>query len=174
MTSYDLNRRAHSLGLPSPAGCAWLGRRGLSGTREGSRDCQGGELASTSTRSQWLRRIAVRSVRRIIPWGRTAGVPRGGLHGVPVWHIDVQGLKWLLREINELASKGCPVPLFEAAMRRVVIDTNILVVPLPQSAGFCGRLLDLVVDGARDVCVEDRILVENEGVPPRRKFHLPP
>ncbi len=59
-------------------------------------------------------------------------------------------------------------------MRRVVIDTNILVASLIQSAGFCGRLLDLVVDGAVDACIDDRILGEYEDVLPRRKFHLPP
>ncbi len=59
-------------------------------------------------------------------------------------------------------------------MRRVVIDTNVLVAALIQPAGFCGRLLDLVVDGAVDVCVDDRILAEYAEVLPRRKFHLPP
>ena len=33
-------------------------------------------------------------------------------------------------------------------MRRVVLDTNVLVASLLQPAGRCGRLLDLVVDGA--------------------------
>ncbi len=55
-----------------------------------------------------------------------------------------------------------------------MIDTNILVASLIQPAGFCGRLLDLVVDGAVDACVDDRILAEYEDVLPRRKFHLPP
>ncbi len=59
-------------------------------------------------------------------------------------------------------------------MRRVVIDTNILVASLIQPAGFCGRLLDLVVDGAVGACVDDRILAEYAEVLPRRKFHLPP
>lgn len=55
-----------------------------------------------------------------------------------------------------------------------MIDTNVLVASLIQSAGFCGRLLDLVVDGAADACVDDRILAEYEDVLPRRSFHLPP
>lgn len=59
-------------------------------------------------------------------------------------------------------------------MRRVVIDTNVLVASLIRPAGFCGRLLDLVVDGAVDACVDDRILAEYAEVLPRRKFHLPP
>jgi uncharacterized protein len=59
-------------------------------------------------------------------------------------------------------------------MRRVVIDTNILVASLIQPAGSCGRLLDLVVDGAVEACVDDRILAEYAEVLPRRKFHLPP
>ena len=58
-------------------------------------------------------------------------------------------------------------------MRRVVIDTNILVASLIQPAGFCGRLLDLVVDGAVEACVDDRILAEYAEGLPRRKFHLP-
>jgi len=59
-------------------------------------------------------------------------------------------------------------------MRRVVMDTNVLVASLIQPAGFCGRLLDLVVDGALEACVDDRILAEYAAVLPRRKFHLPP
>lgn len=59
-------------------------------------------------------------------------------------------------------------------MRRVVIGTNILVASLIQPAGSCGRLLDLVVDGAVEACVDDRILAEYAEVLPRRKFHLPP
>ena len=59
-------------------------------------------------------------------------------------------------------------------MRRVVMDTNVLVASLIQPAGFCGRLLDLVVDGAVEACVDDRILAEYAAVLPRRKFHLPP
>lgn len=55
-----------------------------------------------------------------------------------------------------------------------MIDTNILVASLIQPAGFCGRLLDLVVDGAVDACIDDRILAEYAEVLPRRKFHLPP
>ena len=59
-------------------------------------------------------------------------------------------------------------------MKRVVIDTNILVASLIQPAGFCGRLLDLAVDGAVEACVDDRILAEYAEVLSRRKFHLPP
>jgi putative PIN family toxin of toxin-antitoxin system len=59
-------------------------------------------------------------------------------------------------------------------MRRVVIDTNVLVASLIQPAGFCGRLLDLVVDGAVEAVIDDRILAEYAEVLPRRKFHLPP
>jgi uncharacterized protein len=59
-------------------------------------------------------------------------------------------------------------------MKRVVIDTNILVASLIQPAGFCGRLLDLVIDGAVEACVDDRILAEYAEVLSHRKFHLPP
>ena len=59
-------------------------------------------------------------------------------------------------------------------MRRVVIDTNVLVAALIHPAGFCGRLLDLVVDGAVEVCIDNRILAEYAEVLSRRKFHLAP
>lgn len=59
-------------------------------------------------------------------------------------------------------------------MRRVVLDTNVLVASLLQPAGLCGRLLDLVVDGAAEVCVDDRILAEYADVLSRRKLHLLP
>jgi uncharacterized protein len=59
-------------------------------------------------------------------------------------------------------------------MRWIVIDTNILVASLIQPVGFCGRLLDLVLDGVVEACVDDRVLAEDEDVLPRRKFHLPP
>ena len=59
-------------------------------------------------------------------------------------------------------------------MRRVVLDTNVLVAALLQPAGLCGRLLDLVVDGAAEVCVDERLLAEYAEVLSRRRFHLPP
>jgi putative PIN family toxin of toxin-antitoxin system len=59
-------------------------------------------------------------------------------------------------------------------MRRVVLDTNVLVASLLQPVGRCGRLLDLVVDGAAEVCVDDRVLAEYAEVLTRRKLHLPP
>ncbi len=55
-----------------------------------------------------------------------------------------------------------------------MIDANVLVASPIQPLGSCGRLLDLVVDGAVETCVDDRILAEYEHVLPRRKFHLPP
>jgi putative PIN family toxin of toxin-antitoxin system len=59
-------------------------------------------------------------------------------------------------------------------MRRVVIDTNVLVAALLHPDGSCGRLLDLVVDGAVEVCIDNRILAEYAEGQSRRKFHLPP
>ena len=59
-------------------------------------------------------------------------------------------------------------------MRRVVLDTNVLVAALLQPNGLCGRLLDLVVDGAAEACVDGRLLAEYTEVLSRRKFHLPP
>jgi putative PIN family toxin of toxin-antitoxin system len=59
-------------------------------------------------------------------------------------------------------------------MRRVVLDTNVLVASLLQPAGLCGRLLDLLVDGAAEVCLDDRLLAEYTDMLSRRKLHLPP
>jgi len=59
-------------------------------------------------------------------------------------------------------------------MRRVVIDTNVLVAALIHPGGFCGRLLDLAIDGAVEACIDNRILAEYAEVLSRRKFHLPP
>ena len=59
-------------------------------------------------------------------------------------------------------------------MRRVVLDTNGLVAALIHPDGPCRRLLDLVVDGAVEVCIDTRILAEYAEVLSRRKFHLPP
>jgi putative PIN family toxin of toxin-antitoxin system len=58
-------------------------------------------------------------------------------------------------------------------MIRFVLDTNVLVVSLIQPSGLCARLLDLVVDGAVEACVDDRILAEYADVLRRRKFCLP-
>ena len=55
-----------------------------------------------------------------------------------------------------------------------MLDTNVLVASLLQPVGLCGRLLDLVVDGAAEACVDDRVLAEYAEVLTRRKFHLPP
>ncbi len=55
-----------------------------------------------------------------------------------------------------------------------MLDTNVLVAALLQPAGLCGRLLDLVVDGAADVCVDERLLAEYAEVLSRRRFRLPP
>lgn len=58
-------------------------------------------------------------------------------------------------------------------MRRVVLDTNVLVSGLLHPTGFCARLLDLVVDGAVEACVDHRVLAEYAEVLPRRKLQLP-
>jgi putative PIN family toxin of toxin-antitoxin system len=58
-------------------------------------------------------------------------------------------------------------------MTRLVIDTNVLVAALIQPTGPCGRVLDLVVDGAVEACVDDRILAEYAEVLSRRKFRHP-
>ena len=47
-------------------------------------------------------------------------------------------------------------------MNRVVLDTNVLVSGLLSATGPCGRLIDLVVEGLLQPCVDSRILGEYE------------
>ncbi len=56
---------------------------------------------------------------------------------------------------------------------RLVLDTNVLVAALLTPAGACGRLLDLILDGAAGVCLDPRILQEYEDVL-RRPQLFPP
>lgn len=55
---------------------------------------------------------------------------------------------------------------------RVVLDTNVLVAALGHPLGPCGRLLDLVLDGVVDVCVDGRLVHECAEVLRRPKFRL--
>ncbi|HWT84007.1 MAG TPA: putative toxin-antitoxin system toxin component, PIN family [Candidatus Methylomirabilis sp.] len=57
---------------------------------------------------------------------------------------------------------------------RVVLDTNVLVAALLTPVGACGRLLDLVLDGAVDVYADRRMLQEYEEVLRRPQLGLPP
>jgi uncharacterized protein len=57
---------------------------------------------------------------------------------------------------------------------RVVLDTNVLVAALLTPVGACGRLLDLVLDGAVDVYADRRMLQVYEDVLRRPQLCLPP
>ncbi len=57
---------------------------------------------------------------------------------------------------------------------RIVLDTNVLVAGLLTPGGACGRLLDLVLDGAVGVHIDRRILQEYEDVLRRPQLSLPP
>jgi len=56
---------------------------------------------------------------------------------------------------------------------RIVLDTNVLVAGLLNSAGACGRLLDLVLDGTVTFIADERILREYEEVLRRPHLALP-
>ena len=56
---------------------------------------------------------------------------------------------------------------------RIVLDTNVLVAGLLNPAGACGRLLDMVLDGAVLCSADERILREYEEVLRRPSLALP-
>ncbi|OGB95645.1 MAG: putative toxin-antitoxin system toxin component, PIN family [candidate division NC10 bacterium RBG_16_65_8] len=56
---------------------------------------------------------------------------------------------------------------------RIVLDTNVLVAGLLNPVGACGRLLDLVLDGAVVCSADERILQEYEEVLRRARLALP-
>jgi len=55
---------------------------------------------------------------------------------------------------------------------RIVLDTNVLVAGLLNPVGACGRLLDLVLDGAVVCSADERILREYEEVLRRARLAL--
>ena len=55
---------------------------------------------------------------------------------------------------------------------RIVVDTNVLVAALVHPSGPCGRLLDLVLDGVVEACVDARLIAEYSDVLRRPKFRL--
>ena len=55
---------------------------------------------------------------------------------------------------------------------RLVLDTNVVVSALLHASGTCGRLLDLLLDGAVDACVDERILKEYHEVLARPAFRF--
>lgn len=55
-------------------------------------------------------------------------------------------------------------------MRRVVLDTNVLVSALINRAGKPGRVLDMALEGAVQIAISPAILAEYENVLGRGKF----
>jgi len=56
-------------------------------------------------------------------------------------------------------------------MRRIVVDTNVLVSGMINAAGPPGRITDLIREGLLGVVVDDRILAEYSEVLNRPKFN---
>jgi len=57
---------------------------------------------------------------------------------------------------------------------KVVLDTNVIVSALSTPAGTCGRVLDLLVEGILQPCVDERILAEYGEVLSERRFPFTP
>jgi len=57
---------------------------------------------------------------------------------------------------------------------KVVIDTNVLISGLLSTSGPCGRILDLVLEGILQPCIDDRILEEYGEVVQRPRLAIPP
>jgi putative PIN family toxin of toxin-antitoxin system len=57
---------------------------------------------------------------------------------------------------------------------KIVLDTNVLVAGLLTPGGACGRILDLVIEGVVETCVDERILSEYEVVLRRPRLAIPP
>ena len=56
---------------------------------------------------------------------------------------------------------------------RIVLDTKVLVAGLLNPVGACGRVLELVLDGAVVCSADERILREYEEVLRRARLALP-
>lgn len=57
---------------------------------------------------------------------------------------------------------------------KLVLDTNVVVSGLMTAHGPCARILDLVVDGAIEPCVDDRLIAEYETVLRRPELRIVP
>lgn len=53
---------------------------------------------------------------------------------------------------------------------KIVVDTNVIVSALLTPAGVCGQILDLLVEGVLQPCVDERMLAEYEEVLPEPRF----
>ncbi len=57
---------------------------------------------------------------------------------------------------------------------KVVLDTNVVVSAALTAGGTCARILDLLADGAFDLCADARILGDYEAVLHRRELGIDP
>ncbi len=57
---------------------------------------------------------------------------------------------------------------------RVVLDTNIIVSGLLKPQSSCGKILELALSGAFDLCLDARVLSEYREVLLRPKFNFEP
>lgn len=57
---------------------------------------------------------------------------------------------------------------------KVVLDTNVIVSAAMTGGGTCARIVDLMVDGAFELCVDARILDEYEAVLHRPELGICP
>ncbi len=57
---------------------------------------------------------------------------------------------------------------------KVVLDTNVVVSAALTAGGTCAQIVDLLADGAFDLCADDRILNEYEAVLHRRELGIDP
>jgi len=57
---------------------------------------------------------------------------------------------------------------------RAVLDTNVIVSAALTTHGTCARLVDMLVNGTLEICVDDRILDEYDSVLRRPKFCMLP
>jgi putative PIN family toxin of toxin-antitoxin system len=57
---------------------------------------------------------------------------------------------------------------------RVVLDTNVIISGALTTHGVCGQILDLLLEGVFEICVDDRIIDEYDTVLLRKEFGLDP
>lgn len=56
---------------------------------------------------------------------------------------------------------------------KIVLDTTVVVAGLLTPGGACGQVLDLVIEGVVETCVDERILSEYEMVLRRPRLAIP-
>ena len=57
---------------------------------------------------------------------------------------------------------------------KVVLDTNVVVSAIMTAHGKCAQIIDLLADGAFELCADDRILAEYDSVLERPQLRIVP